>query len=191
MSMSNVSSTADRILDSAQSLIVSGGYNGFSYADIAEKVGVRKASIHHHFPTKVDLVRTLLERYRAEARAGFDYLDSHTGNARERLSSYLDYWRKCLSERTMCICALLASELPSLPAELTAQVRLHFKTLGDWLEATLQQGQSEGMFQFARSPREEAQTFMATVHGGMLSARVADNSAVFDDLATVLLKRLS
>ena len=47
--MSNVSSTADDILACARSLIVAGGYNGFSYADIADVVGIRKPSIHHHF----------------------------------------------------------------------------------------------------------------------------------------------
>ena len=34
--MGNLSSTADDILACARSLIVTGGYNGFSYADIAE-----------------------------------------------------------------------------------------------------------------------------------------------------------
>ncbi|WP_457154700.1 TetR/AcrR family transcriptional regulator, partial [Mesorhizobium sp. P5_C1] len=58
--MSNLVMTSDQILSSARNFIVSGGYNGFSYADIAEVVGIRKASIHHHFPSKVDLVRTLV-----------------------------------------------------------------------------------------------------------------------------------
>ena len=68
--MANASTTADDILQCARSLIIAGGYNGFSYADIAEVVGIRKASIHHHFPTKADLVRILAARYREEAEAG-------------------------------------------------------------------------------------------------------------------------
>ncbi len=68
--MSNLSSTADDILQCARTLIIAGGYNGFSYADVAEVVGIRKASIHHHFPSKVDLVRTLVAQYREEADAG-------------------------------------------------------------------------------------------------------------------------
>jgi AcrR family transcriptional regulator len=67
--VSNLSTTSDDILACARSLIVAGGYNGFSYADIAGVVGIRKASIHHHFPSKVDLVRTLVARYRKEAEA--------------------------------------------------------------------------------------------------------------------------
>ena len=59
--MSNLPNTSDEILASARNLIMSGGYNGFSYADISEVVGIRKASIHHHFPSKVDLVRELVK----------------------------------------------------------------------------------------------------------------------------------
>jgi TetR/AcrR family transcriptional repressor of nem operon len=44
--MNTPSSTADDILACARALIVAGGDNGFSYADIAETVGIRKPSIH-------------------------------------------------------------------------------------------------------------------------------------------------
>jgi TetR/AcrR family transcriptional regulator, transcriptional repressor for nem operon len=184
--------TADDIITRAQSLILAGGYNGFSYADIAEVVGVRKASIHHHFPSKIDLVRTLLERYRAEAKAGFDFLDAVETTAAQSLGHYLDYWRRCLAEGTapICICALLASELPALPPEIAAQVRLHFKTLAAWLEATLIRGREDGSLALTETPRAEAEAFMAAVHGAMLSARVAADPKTFDLVATALLDRL-
>ncbi|MFL5019319.1 MAG: TetR/AcrR family transcriptional regulator, partial [Rhizobium sp.] len=75
--MSNLSTTSDEILASARALIMTGGYNGFSYADIAAVVGIRKASIHHHFPSKTDLVRTLVVRYREDAEAGIAGLEQH------------------------------------------------------------------------------------------------------------------
>ncbi|MGO7998244.1 TetR/AcrR family transcriptional regulator, partial [Rhizobium ruizarguesonis] len=65
--MSNLSPTSDSILTSARALIMTGGYHGFSYADIAAVVGIRNASIHHHFPSKTDLVRPLVVRYREDA----------------------------------------------------------------------------------------------------------------------------
>jgi TetR/AcrR family transcriptional repressor of nem operon len=42
------SNTADRIREAAHDLIAARGYFGFSYADIADVVGIRKASIHSH-----------------------------------------------------------------------------------------------------------------------------------------------
>src|SRR5215211_135610 len=51
--------TADRILDLAERLVQTRGFNGFSYADIASELGLTKASLHYHFPTKAELGRCL------------------------------------------------------------------------------------------------------------------------------------
>lgn len=51
--MSNVSSTGDDVLASARTLIMAGGYDGFSYAHIADGLRMRKPSNHRHFASKV------------------------------------------------------------------------------------------------------------------------------------------
>ncbi|UXN75308.1 TetR/AcrR family transcriptional regulator [Devosia sp. A8/3-2] len=191
--MTNLSSTADDILAAARPLILAGGYNGFSYADIAEVVGIRKASIHHHFPSKVDLVRTLVFRYHEDARAGFAELERTAKDPGEQLSNYIGYWEKCIIDASapFCICALLASELPALPAEVAAEVRLHFETLSEWLTSAFERGAKSGIFQLQSAPRTEAEAFMAAVHGGMLSARVHGNPKLFGMITASVRARLS
>jgi TetR/AcrR family transcriptional repressor of nem operon len=191
--MSNLSSTADDILACARSLIIEGGYNGFSYADIADVVGIRKASIHHHFPSKVDLVRTLVFRYREDARAGFAELERTAADPRAQLANYVGYWESCIRDESapFCVCALLAGELPVLPAEVASEVRLHFETLARWLASALERGAESGVFRLTGSPEAEAQAFMAGVHGGMLSARVQGNPHVFNVVTAALLEHLS
>lgn len=75
---------ADRIMDHAQLLVQMVGYNGFSYADIAQKLGIRKATIHYYFPTKSGLCAGLLRRYRKRFREkvaqGTDSLSSPRKN---------------------------------------------------------------------------------------------------------------
>ena len=93
--MSNVLTTSDEILASARNLIMSGGYNGFSYADISEIVGIRKASIHHHFPSKVDLVRELVKRYREDGQASVAVLEQKVPNALDILKAYANHWAAC------------------------------------------------------------------------------------------------
>jgi TetR/AcrR family transcriptional regulator, transcriptional repressor for nem operon len=191
MLMSELSPTANDILDCAQTLIMAGGYNGFSYADIAEVVGIRKASIHHHFPTKAELVRTLVARYRGEARNGLIALDQSGTDPRQKLSLYIAYWQRCLIDGSapICICALLASEVPVLPPEVAAEVRQHFQSLSRWLETTLEQGKSDAVLTLSRSAADEAEAFMATVHGGMLSARISHNPELFTTITDTLLRR--
>jgi len=191
--MTNVSSTADDILACARTLIIAGGYNGFSYADVAEVVGIRKPSIHHHFASKVDLVRTLVARYREEAQAGLAALERNIPDAREQLENYVAYWEACITDATapFCVCALLASELPILPEEVALEVRAHFRFLASWLTSVMERGKRKGRLKIAGSARVEAEGFMATIHGAMLSARAYGDPKMFGVITAPLLERLS
>jgi TetR/AcrR family transcriptional repressor of nem operon len=190
--MTTVSTTADDILRCARSLIIAGGYNGFSYADIAEVVGIRKASIHHHFPTKVDLVRTLVVLYREEADAGMAALERDNPDPVDQLRTYTGYWAECIGDATatFCVCALLASEIPVLPPEIVSEVRAYFRALSAWLASVLQRGARDGSLVLTGTARSEAELFMATVHGAMLSARTYGDSSTFGDITQPLIERL-
>ena len=191
--MSNFSPTSDDILACARSLIVAGGYNGFSYADIADVVGIRKASIHHHFPSKVDLVRTLVARYREEAEAGMANLELQVSDSLEQLRLYARYWEACIADASapFCVCALLAGQLPVLPEEVGLEVRAHFRSLSAWLTSVLERGARRGQLQLMSTPRAEAEAFMAAVHGAMLSARAYGDPKIFGVVTGPLLERLA
>src|SRR5690349_8022318 len=47
--------TRQNIVDLAEELIRTKGYNAFSYSDIAAALHVRNAAIHYYFPSKTDL----------------------------------------------------------------------------------------------------------------------------------------
>jgi AcrR family transcriptional regulator len=55
-------SRKDAILDEATRLFAERGYEGTSMADLAERVGLRKASLFHHFASKDQLRKAVLER---------------------------------------------------------------------------------------------------------------------------------
>jgi len=190
--MNNPSNTFFEILSCARSLIISGGYSGFSYADISEFVGIRKASIHHHFPTKVDLVRTLVTQYRQEAEAGIAHIERQCADPADKLQAYTGYWLGCIGDATKgyCVCALLATQMPALPQEVALEVRAHFRALSAWLTSVLERGATQGSFQLASDPRSEAETFMATVHGAMLSARAYGDPEMFGLITRPLIEKL-
>jgi TetR/AcrR family transcriptional regulator, transcriptional repressor for nem operon len=191
--MSNLSTTSDEILASARNLIMSGGYNGFSYADISEVVGIRKASIHHHFPSKVDLVRELVKRYREDGQASVAALEQNVPNALDILKVYANHWSKCIedSSRPYCVCALLASELPSLPTEVAVEVTAFFRFISSWLTSVMERGSREGALNLSSEPDVEAEAFLATVYGAMLSARAYGKPEVFTTILAPALNRLA
>jgi TetR/AcrR family transcriptional repressor of nem operon len=191
--MNRSSTTSDDILACARSLIVSGGYNGFSYADIADVVGIRKASIHHHFPSKADLVRTLVGRYREAAEEGIANLEHGVSGPLEQLRAYIGYWKACIGDASapFCVCALLASELPILPEEVRLEIRAYFRLLSGWLTAVLERGVRQKTIVLANAPRVEAEIFMAAVHGAMLSARAYGDTSVFGSIMDPQLERMA
>ena len=78
--------TRTRILDSAERLVQTRGFNGFSYADIAGEVGITKASLHYHFATKAELGRTLVARYADAFEGALQKISAEQPDARMRPS---------------------------------------------------------------------------------------------------------
>ncbi len=190
---SELSPKAAEIAACARSLIALRGYNGFSYADIADAVGITKASIHHHFPSKAELVRRVVVAYRAEAVAGLAALTTQVPDPAARLQAWTRFWQDCLRERTLpfCICAMLSTEMPTIPDDVGAEVRGHFDDLSQWLAATLADGARTGRFTLHAAPAAEALAFMAAIHGAMISARAYGDAAVFTSISQGLLARLA
>lgn len=189
--MSKLSNTAEEILACARTLIIGGGYNGFSYADIADVVEIRKASIHHHFPNKVDLVKALVLRHRAATEEGIAGLQQAIADPVARLRAYVGYWSTCIEDLSapFCVCALLASELPILPEEVATEVRSYFRFLSAWMASVLEQGVAQGTIVSINTPHMEAEIFMATVHGAMLSARAYGDVSMFGTIVNGQLAR--
>jgi TetR/AcrR family transcriptional regulator, transcriptional repressor for nem operon len=185
--------TADRILQTARNLISDLGYSGFSYADISESVQISKASIHHHFPTKANLVVSVLRDHREKLILGTQSLTQQVDDPLARLKAYVQHWEGCIrdNKEPFCIAALLAAELPSLPEEVRFEVQQHFLELSGWIRKTLEEGISKRKLKLQGSPENEAQTFMALVHGAMLSARALGTCEVFQAVTSGALQRMS
>ena len=188
-----LSPKAAEIAACARALIAQRGYNGFSYADIAEAVGIAKASVHHHFPSKAALVRHVVATYRAEAVTGLAALASQVPDPTARLRAWVAFWQQCLSDRSLpfCICAMLATEMPTLPDDVGVAVRGHFDDLSGWLAELLADGARAGQFALRGSPPVEALSLMATIHGAMVSSRAWGDTAVFTSIADNLVERLA
>lgn len=133
----SLSSKKIEILDSAQEMIQRRGYNGFSFADISIAVGIRKASIHHHFSSKLVLAIAVIRRYREIfndhlikiADEGKDWLD--------KIQRYSKLYEAVLREDKSCLCGMLASDIETLPGALKKEIREFFTDNVTWLSEIL------------------------------------------------------
>ena len=187
-----MSDTATKLIDEAARLIVNAGYNGFSYADLSHRVGIRKASIHHHFPTKADLVVAVVEGRRAAIQAQIQALESGAPDAMTQLLAYVEYWKRCIEDNSapFCLAGVLAVELPGLPPEVGAAVQGHFKDLGKWLERLMTLGKQQGSIKLELEPAMSSQFFQTTVYGAMVMARAYGDPRKFNSIVDAFLARM-
>lgn len=166
--------TAVDILDAAQELAQTRGYNAFSYRDLARRVGIRTASIHYHFPSKADLGRALVERYRAAINTALANIDAAppTTAAPERLRRYAALLENVLTTgNRMCLGGMLASDYTTLPVEMQQEVSLFISDNERWLTRVLRDGRASGSLSFAGSPADAAGTLFAALEGAMIVSR--------------------
>ena len=101
------SAAASAILDAAERLAQTRGYNGFSYADIAVQLGVTKAALHYHFASKAALGAALIARYHLAFGAALKAIDANAGQPRKMLQQYVELYSSVLSNNRMCLCGML------------------------------------------------------------------------------------
>jgi TetR/AcrR family transcriptional repressor of nem operon len=163
--------TADVVLDVAERLAQTRGFNGFSYADVAAEIGITTASLHYHFATKADLGRALIDRYTEGFGRALEAIDASAAPADARLERYARLYVDVLSAGRMCLCGMLAAEFATLAAPMQRALRTFFDRNEAWLAGTLERGRAAGELRFSGAARDAAAEWASTLEGAMLLAR--------------------
>src|SRR3984957_776071 len=173
------SSSKEAILAAARRTAQAHGYSGLNFRDLADEVGIKAASIYHHFPSKADLGAAVARRYWEDTAAGLDSMLSETPDPVRCLRRYPDVFRKSLeSDNRMCLCSFMAAEYDDLPEAVKKEVQTFADVNVAWLSkllaaaAVVNSGESE--------PR--ARAIFAAVAGAQLMARSRSDISLFDSL---------
>lgn len=183
--------TAERILDIAERLVQTKGFNSFSYADIAAELGVTKASLHYHFPGKAELGEALITRYGQRFSEALERIDQDLPTARARLEAYAELYADVLRGKRMCMCGVLAAEYETLPEPMRVEVVRFFDENQRWLTDLLTAGMSDRTLSFTGPIEETAQNILSTLEGAMLVARPYGDVDRFDAATRRLLAGLT
>jgi TetR/AcrR family transcriptional regulator, transcriptional repressor for nem operon len=181
----------EKILMSAQRLVQQRGFNGFSYADIAKEVGIRKPSLHHHFPTKAELGVALIDEYTANLSAGLGQIREQNLSADAKLAAYMAIYRATLEADRMCMGGMLVSDALTLDAAMLPGIKRFFARNIEWLTEILTEGKAQQCLEFAGSPDEQARLLVSALQGALMIARGTKDSSTFEQTVTVLMAALT
>ena len=184
------SDTAQRILDIAERLVQTQGFNAFSYADIAAELRITKASLHYHFATKAALGSQLIARYSENFQQALEAIDREESDARQKLRRYAELYARALRKDRMCLCGMLASDYATLPKPMKEGVRRFFDDNEVWLARLLEDGRRARTLRFTGPAGEVARTLIASFEGAMLVARSYGDAGRFDSAANRMVAQL-
>jgi TetR/AcrR family transcriptional repressor of nem operon len=163
--------TLQLLLDVAEEMVQTRGYNAVSFRDLAARVNIKTASIHYYFPTKGELGVALAERYRERFTALRREIAAARAPAPDKLRRYV----KALADGfrangRMCLCGVLAAESSTLPREVVQQVQGFFEENEAWLATILDAGRAEGTLRFNGPPAVVAKSIFASLEGALMAA---------------------
>ena len=180
---SSPSGTAERILDVAERLVQTGGFNGFSYADVSAALRITKASLHYHFPTRAKLGLSLILRYHQSFLGALAAIESSPGDALEKVRRYVGIYAEVVRKNRMCLCGMLAAEHATLPKAMREALNAFFDANERWLSRVLEEGRRARALGFHGSAVEEARLLVAALEGAMLVARSYGDPGRFESAA--------
>jgi len=161
-----------RILDLAEELLLSRGYEGFSYQDIADAIGIRKASIHHHFASKEDLGSAIVERSRIRLAEARGPVVEDAARIRKLLDNYFRFFERLAEEgKKLCLGGRLAADQMVLPEAVRVPHRAFLGDNETWLTELMRAGQKTGVITRAQSAADLALLLRATIQGAVQIAR--------------------
>ncbi len=160
-----MSDTKSKILDVAERLTQTHGFNGFSYIDLANEVGIKTSSIHYHFKHKDDLAAALVERVHVRHTAGFRAMEANNETTEARLQAVIAYFQDYIANGKYCLCGMIAVELQSVSARVAKLVQAYFRDFLAWLSR-----------QFRLAGKEDAEHlavgFLSALEGSLLLVRL-------------------
>ena len=150
-----------------------GGYHAFSLSQVAERVGIRKPSIVHHFPSKQAIAEAVIRRYADDyANAVLSVLDAPDASARDALEAAIaPYLSFSATGDRICLGGALGGEFAALPDVLKPEVARLYDGSVALLTRILEKGRERDEFRFAGESQDMAGILFASLQGALIQSR--------------------
>jgi len=171
----------EEILKAAESMAREGGYNSFSFRDIATAVGVKSSSVHYHFPTKADLGAAVAEYYTNKFLSNLGDPVQLIADSKDPIKVYVRAFKDALiKDKRMCLCGILGAEIDGLPSKVAVQTKIFFERNIEWLTTAYASKGSKA------DAKAKAMQTLSLLEGAMITRHVLTDIKAFDKIAELL-----
>lgn len=168
-----VLSTREQIIEFSADMLRANGFDGFSYLDISRHLGIKKASVHHHFPKKVDLGLALCDWTQDWLEQGLSHIDARSSSNWNKLERYMRAALKhSLNEQKLCPISAFYSDLSKLPEPIKERLKALDDFELDWVTKVIKTGIKNNEFANHEDARAIASLFIFSCKGALYHARL-------------------
>lgn len=182
--------TKTALLDCAQDLIQRVGVNAMSYKHLSDEIGIRKASIHYHFPKKEDLIVALLGRCREAYDAMYNEIVASDNSAKHKLFMISELFEQSLRNGKICVIGMLSVEFESLSESACRATEAAIKSSSKIYEKIFIQAVSEGVFPSDVSTYDAAYGFFSFLLGAQVLSRCTNDPYGFQRTSEIYIEAL-
>ena len=177
-------SKVDEIMDVAESLIRRRGYQGFSFREIAEMVGIKSASVHYHFPTKGELCMAVLKRYIERFEAALNEATESYESTMDQIQHYINMYRQeSKSKQSLPLCVVLATDIEVLSDDVVDELQNFYKLNLSWLKKVIKKGNNT----LETSDIKQKSAFIfSTMSGSLITTRTLRDRKHFEMVAETI-----
>lgn len=162
----------EQILDVAGELLQTRSFSSFSYQDLSDRIGISKASIHHHFPSKENLGVALAARVRVGYLEQLEQISRKHPSPWDQFEAYLVKVGEVVqSGNKICPVGCLQAEHNVISKEMQKEVQGICRAVQSWVSRMLTDGRKRGVMVFPGTPDDQATLICAAVQGALQNAR--------------------
>lgn len=173
------------MIEAARVAIQRVGVSNVSFGHLAEELGIKAPSVHHHFRRKEDLVAAVVAEYRASFNQWAAAIDDPSPLARIR--TYAAHFSEVASDDRMCLCGAAAAEWVAVGAEPRAEVSAFFADQVTWLTDQLTGAVAAGELDEPTNISATASALLAALEGAVLMSRAGSPAELASDVVEVVL----
>ena len=175
--------TKQKALRLARRYLQTTGLNGFSFQNIADQLGIRKASLHYYFSSKDELTTELLTGYTESFKKWAELQELVTAD--HKIKSMIQLFTEMAAkEQRICPTGALCADFNSLSRANKVELQKMHQTQRQWIVETIRQGIKEKSLSKNLSASETADMFMAIIQGGLQIARLRGDSSLAKRIMT-------
>lgn len=183
--------TRKSILNIAQRYVQEKGYNGFSLQAVADEAQIRKASLFHHFPSKENLVVSVVERYTHWFYKWDEKTITPTASIWEKFEQFFEIYRYFRKEGTLvCPLTMLAAEYATLTEPVQKSIRNLLREIELWIERQLELAKKSGELTAELQTEHFSKLLAATLTGNLSFSRIDEDNSRFETQLKLMMNQL-